>query len=196
MRRSNLSRVAMFVPGVLAAAAGWQYLNEPMGGEGLVSLALAGLITWPLAVIGAVFGIPAGLKGMWPRSWRRRWRHRPEWMLNYGRKYAKSARMPDWFRKIVLFADRYRCSACGWQVLGRTAHVDHFLPWSLGGCTTLLNCFTLCETCNLAKGNAWIFRGKFWAGSGGPMAKNVLLAERRHRYNLIRWLRAAWAIGA
>jgi hypothetical protein len=56
----------------------------------------------------------------------------------------------------VLVRDRFRCVLCGASpatILGCKLHVDHILPWSKGGKTVSENLRTLCEECNLGKGN-------------------------------------------
>lgn len=57
----------------------------------------------------------------------------------------------------VLSRDRFRCVACGRSPAtdaGCKLHVDHIVPFSKGGKTTLENLRTLCAECNLGKGNA------------------------------------------
>jgi 5-methylcytosine-specific restriction endonuclease McrA len=52
--------------------------------------------------------------------------------------------------------DRLTCPACGASPAkenGVELHVDHFVPWSRGGETTLENLQTLCSRCNLGKGD-------------------------------------------
>lgn len=52
--------------------------------------------------------------------------------------------------------DRYTCRACGRSPandIGTKLHVDHIFPWSKGGETELDNLQTLCQDCNLAKGD-------------------------------------------
>jgi Homing endonuclease associated repeat/HNH endonuclease len=56
----------------------------------------------------------------------------------------------------VLQRDNFSCRGCGRSpatVLGLVLHVDHIVPWSEGGETKLENLQTLCEPCNLGKGN-------------------------------------------
>ncbi|NTW50400.1 MAG: HNH endonuclease [Chlorobiales bacterium] len=54
----------------------------------------------------------------------------------------------------VFQRDRWKCVACG-----RTSHdnvilhIDHIIPRSRGGSDTIDNYQTLCNTCNLGKGN-------------------------------------------
>jgi hypothetical protein len=54
----------------------------------------------------------------------------------------------------VLLRDRFTCCACGASpalTSGVELHVDHIVPWSKGGETTLQNLQTLCSECNLGK---------------------------------------------
>lgn len=56
----------------------------------------------------------------------------------------------------VLKRDNFRCVACGASpatTLECKLHIDHIIPWSLGGKTVTENLRTLCEQCNLGKGN-------------------------------------------
>ena len=60
-------------------------------------------------------------------------------------------------RFLVLARDNFSCCACGASPAkdgGITVlHVDHIIPWSLGGKTTMDNLQTLCDKCNLGKSN-------------------------------------------
>ena len=59
-------------------------------------------------------------------------------------------------RFIVLQRDGFRCCACGASPAnnpGVQLQVDHIIPWSKGGETTLDNLQTLCSECNLGKSN-------------------------------------------
>ena len=54
----------------------------------------------------------------------------------------------------VLERDQGKCVLCGRTPReGVTLHVDHVVPWSRGGLTTLSNLQTLCNDCNFGKGN-------------------------------------------
>jgi hypothetical protein len=56
----------------------------------------------------------------------------------------------------VLKRDRFTCCACGASPAitpGVELHIDHIVPWSKGGQTTLENLQSLCSTCNLGKSN-------------------------------------------
>lgn len=56
----------------------------------------------------------------------------------------------------VLSRDKFKCVRCGASPatdLTCKLHIDHIIPFSKGGKTTLENLQTLCEKCNLGKGN-------------------------------------------
>lgn len=57
-------------------------------------------------------------------------------------------------RFIVLSRDGFKCCACGSSPAKNPAvelHIDHIIPWSKGGETTIDNLQTLCSKCNLGK---------------------------------------------
>lgn len=58
----------------------------------------------------------------------------------------------------VLRRDNFRCVLCGDNPPKNpdcVLHVDHILPWSLGGATIAHNLRTLCATCNLGRSNRY-----------------------------------------
>jgi 5-methylcytosine-specific restriction endonuclease McrA len=58
----------------------------------------------------------------------------------------------------ILVRDGFRCMTCGATPLtkvGVELHIDHILPWSLGGETVDENLQTKCKQCNLGKGNTF-----------------------------------------
>ena len=58
----------------------------------------------------------------------------------------------------VLSRDRFKCVKCGVSPstdINCKLHIDHIVPFSKGGLTTLENLQTLCENCNLGKGNRY-----------------------------------------
>lgn len=67
----------------------------------------------------------------------------------------RTPRDPGWrLRFLVNRRDRFTCRACGRSPAteaGVTLHVDHIVPWSKGGETTMINLQTLCERCNIGK---------------------------------------------
>ena len=59
-------------------------------------------------------------------------------------------------RFIVMQRDNFRCCVCGASPAKDPSvelHIDHIIPWSKGGETTLQNLQTLCSKCNLGKSN-------------------------------------------
>lgn len=66
-------------------------------------------------------------------------------------------RDPSWrLRFLVNRRDRFTCRACGRSPathLGVVLHIDHVVPWSMGGETVIGNLQTLCEVCNIGKSN-------------------------------------------
>jgi len=59
-------------------------------------------------------------------------------------------------RVIVLTRDNYTCAKCGASPKNASnvlLHVDHIIPFSRGGSCHIDNLVTLCEKCNLGKGN-------------------------------------------
>ena len=56
----------------------------------------------------------------------------------------------------ILKRDNFKCCACGSSPAKDPAvelHIDHIIPWSRGGETTIENLQTLCSICNFGKGN-------------------------------------------
>lgn len=56
----------------------------------------------------------------------------------------------------VLKRDNFSCVQCGGSPAKNQAvelHIDHITPWSKGGVTEINNLQTLCQNCNLGKGN-------------------------------------------
>lgn len=63
----------------------------------------------------------------------------------------------DKLRYQVLKRDSFKCCFCGASPAKDTSvelHIDHVVPWSKGGETTLENLQTLCSRCNLGKGDS------------------------------------------
>lgn len=71
------------------------------------------------------------------------------------RKKSQKSRDPSVrLRFEVLARDRFTCRFCGASPTkdpAVTLHIDHIIPWSKGGETTLNNLQTLCSKCNLGK---------------------------------------------
>lgn len=52
----------------------------------------------------------------------------------------------------VLRRDDFRCRYCGRRAPDVVLHLDHIVPWSAGGRTTLENLRAACYDCNIGKG--------------------------------------------
>lgn len=74
-----------------------------------------------------------------------------------GKKYDETSKrerkyLTDKMRYDVLKRDDFKCQKCGITAKdGAKLHVDHIIPVSKGGTTTLSNLQTLCDRCNLGK---------------------------------------------
>lgn len=187
MSHSHHVRLLSPLAGGAAAVTGWMILGRLAGAAGLVLLLAAAVTVWPLLVIAVFFLFPSLLAGLLvPRRWRAAYRH------GRGRPAIHA-----WLRRAVFAADRYRCVYCGSQL---SLQVDHIRPWASGGLSSLLNCMTLCAVHNRVKSNYWIDRDGYvhYRGFDGSesrrLAAAILAAERRRRWNPVRWIRAAWAL--
>lgn len=59
-------------------------------------------------------------------------------------------------RWLVMKRDNFKCCVCGSSPATHSnvvLHVDHVIPWSKGGETTIDNLQTLCSNCNFGKSN-------------------------------------------
>jgi 5-methylcytosine-specific restriction endonuclease McrA len=59
--------------------------------------------------------------------------------------------VPPGLRFDVLQRDKFRCRACGVEAKDARLEIDHIVPVSKGGLTTLKNLQTLCGSCNRGK---------------------------------------------
>ena len=69
----------------------------------------------------------------------------------------KSRKISDRLRYTVLKRDNFKCCACGTSPAKDPTvelHIDHIVPWSKGGETTLENLQTLCSKCNIGKSDS------------------------------------------
>ena len=69
----------------------------------------------------------------------------------------KSRKISTKLRYEVLKRDNFKCCACGASPAKDPSvelHVDHIVPWSKGGETTLENLQTLCSKCNIGKSDS------------------------------------------
>lgn len=66
-----------------------------------------------------------------------------------------SAKVPSQLTALVTLRAGKRCEYCHAPqiVTGQTFHVDHIIPWSLGGKTTAENLCLACPRCNSGKGS-------------------------------------------
>lgn len=72
---------------------------------------------------------------------------------NYGRTVTLNVRLK------VLDRDKYKCIFCGRSPatdMGVKLHIDHKIPFSKGGHSTIDNLQTLCQDCNLGKSDGII----------------------------------------
>lgn len=77
-------------------------------------------------------------------------------LLNIHHKTKRE--ISDRLRFKILMRDGFTCKSCGKSPineLGVELHVDHIIPWSMGGETVEDNLITKCKQCNLGKGNAF-----------------------------------------
>ena len=66
----------------------------------------------------------------------------------------KSRVISDKLRYTVLKRDNFKCCACGASPAKDPSvelHIDHIVPWSKGGETSIENLQTLCSKCNIGK---------------------------------------------
>ena len=73
------------------------------------------------------------------------------------RAKIKSRVISDKLRYTVLKRDNFKCCACGASPAKDPSvelHVDHIVPWSKGGETTIENLQTLCSKCNIGKSDS------------------------------------------
>ena len=70
---------------------------------------------------------------------------------------ARSRVISDKLRYTVLKRDHFKCCACGASPAKDSSvelHIDHIIPFSKGGETTLDNLQTLCSKCNIGKSDS------------------------------------------
>lgn len=68
--------------------------------------------------------------------------------------YKKSHDPSLILRYKILTRDNYSCKKCGSSPAKESKvklHIDHIIPWSKGGETSIENLETLCDKCNLGK---------------------------------------------
>jgi 5-methylcytosine-specific restriction endonuclease McrA len=57
-----------------------------------------------------------------------------------------------WFKRELARRHGLKCAACGQRKTRKALVMDHIIPWSKGGPTTLENLQLLCGPCDVAKG--------------------------------------------
>lgn len=104
--------------------------------------------------------------------------------INTTKKIEKTRIIPLSVRIKVLARDNFRCVFCGKSPatdIGVKLHIDHIIPFSNDGKSSLDNLQTLCEECNLGKSNKKIMRQENIAQSsisrGGDGGQIMLIGE-------------------
>jgi hypothetical protein len=67
--------------------------------------------------------------------------------------------IPAAMRMKILKRDNFRCKLCGSDSTKSKIQVDHVVPVALGGITEERNLQTLCDECNMGKGDKTIISG-------------------------------------
>lgn len=87
----------------------------------------------------------------------------PKCGIKKGNKFPSNTKrvhtrvISDKLRYQVLKRDHFKCCACGASPAKDPSvelHIDHIIPWSKGGETTIENLQTLCSRCNLGKSDS------------------------------------------
>jgi len=196
-----VSRTVTFAPGLGLAAWGWASLGAPSRGAGVTAaaaMACLALVAWPSLAVMTVCLQSSVLAGaLVPRRVRAAYRRR---LTGRGvpRERQRSSYISRRLRRVTYAADRHRCAGCGARRV--RMEVDHVIPWAAGGLTVLWNTMTLCVPCNGIKSNYSKDRDGYEHYHGNRRdiyrARIILSREKRHRFNPLRWPRAAWALGA
>lgn len=88
---------------------------------------------------------------------RKREKRRQEYQDRRMANDAEHAKVTRAMRYDVLRRDGFKCVRCGrGREDGVKLHVDHIVPVSRGGKSTMDNLQTLCEDCNCGKGNKYL----------------------------------------
>lgn len=76
------------------------------------------------------------------------------------RRWGERRPITPMVRKLVFIRDGYACQGCGRTPWGNDErfrsgplHIDHIVPWSADGSDTTDNLRTLCQDCNMDRGN-------------------------------------------
>lgn len=186
-RRHEARRLALAGLPLAGGVLAWQHAGQPEHLAGMIGACALALLAGPplLLVIATAPGVL--LQAAVPRRWRIAHRHgqhdRPP--------------VPRRLRRAVMRADRGRCVFCGSR---DKPQLDHLRPWAAGGLSSLFNFFVLCALCNRVKSNYWVaddgyvFYRPFPGCDDQQGAARIAAAERRARWNLLRYWRAAWSL--
>ena len=77
--------------------------------------------------------------------------------ISTGKSKKISRKISEKLRYQVLKRDNFKCCACGASPAKNPSvelHIDHIIPYSKGGETTLDNLQTLCSKCNIGKSDS------------------------------------------
>ena len=117
-----------------------------------------------LAIV--LMGVETAFNMLWrehkrAKSERERVKRREKRRLEYqDRRMANDAghaKVTRAMRYDVLRRDGFACVRCGrGRADGAKLHIDHIVPVSRGGKSTMDNLQTLCENCNCGKGNKYL----------------------------------------
>lgn len=110
-----------------------------------------------LAIV--LFGIETVFDMFWRERERekKREKRRQEYQDRRMANDAEHAKVTRAMRYDVLRRDGFKCVRCGrGREDGVKLHVDHIVPVSRGGKSTMDNLQTLCEDCNCGKGNKYL----------------------------------------
>lgn len=98
---------------------------------------------------------------------------------------AKKKGTPKKLRFEVFKRDSFTCQYCGRKAPDVILHVDHVVPESDGGPTTLLNLITSCRDCNLGKSDRHLSDNSVISAQQAQLAE---LQERREQLDMmVRW---------
>ena len=77
-----------------------------------------------------------------------------EWHWWRGRDpLSERPKIPRWMRRAVMLRDGLLCQICLLPVDASDVHLDHLIPFSLGGPTTVPNLRVTHSSCNVHRGN-------------------------------------------
>ena len=194
VKHHHIYVLSFMTPLALGALAWWK-LGEPDHQGGLGIAIGVCVFAWPLVAM-LFWSLPSLLVGA-TASPRERAARRKR-LKDAG--HPRSAPIRSWVRRAAFRADRYRCVYCHVKIKGQTGWRTMAIGHMLTSLSHIFNIFALCKYHNDVKSDYWV---DAWDGyvhyhpylySNIQMAAGILAAERRHRRNPVRWLRAAWSL--